>query len=125
MQTSVQSYRDLVAWQKSMKFVAHVYRSTRIFPKYELYRLASQLRRSAISVPSNVAEGQGRRSTAEFRQFLGVARGSLLEAETQILLAAELGYLKLDESEDLLRESSEVARIINGLLNSLVGDHRN
>jgi len=108
-----------------MKFVAHVYRSTRIFPKYELYRLASQLRRSAISVPSNVAEGQGRRSTAEFRQFLGVARGSLLEAETQILLAAELGYLKLDESEDLLRESSEVARIINGLLNSLVGDHRN
>ncbi len=125
MPTTVQSYRQLIAWQKSMKFVADIYRVTRKFPKWELYGLVSQLRRASISVPSNVAEGQGRRSTGEFKHFLGIARGSLLETETQILLALELEYLSLGESERLLAESAEVGRIINGLINSLDGDHRN
>ncbi len=125
MHTTVQSYRELVAWQKSMKFVAEAYRLTTKFPTHELYGLVSQLRRSAISIPSNIAEGQGRRSTGEFRHFLGIARGSLLEVETQILLAAELGYVEAAESESLLRKSAEVGRILNGLMNALEGDHRN
>ncbi len=125
MPTTVQSYRQLIAWQKSMRFVADVYRVTRKFPKWELYGLVSQLRRASISVPSNVAEGQGMRSTGEFKHFLGIARGSLLETETQVLLALELQYLSPEDSERLLAESAGVGRIINGLINSLGGDHRN
>ena len=86
----VQSYRDLVVWKKSMAMVVDIYRSTQKFPKTETYGLMSQMRRAAISVPSNIAEGQARLSTGEFRQFLGNARGSLTEVETQVLLALDL-----------------------------------
>jgi four helix bundle protein len=86
----VRSYRDLVVWQKSMALVINVYRCTQAFPKAEKYGLAAQSRRAAVSVPSNIAEGQGRISTGEFKQFLGHARGSLLEIETQISIAQEL-----------------------------------
>lgn len=102
-----------------MAFVLDVYRSTQAFPRAETYGLTSQSRRAAVSVPSNIAEGQARLSTGEFKQFLGHARGSLVEVETQLLLAQELGYLRLDESETLLRSAAEVGRILNGLLNSL------
>ena len=102
-----------------MALVLDVYRSTQAFPKAESYGLVSQLRRAAVSVPSNIAEGQARLSTGEFRQFLGNARGSLVEVETQILIAQELGYLERDESERLLSVAAEVGRILNGLLNSL------
>ena len=81
--------------------------------------LVSQLRRAAVSVPSNIAEGQARLSTGEFKQFLGNARGSLMEVETQILIARELGYLEHDESENLLARAAEVGRILNGLLSAL------
>jgi len=120
----VQSYRELIAWQKAMDFAAEVYRVTRRFPKEELYGVTSQLRRAAISVPSNIAEGQGRQTTGEFRQFLGHARGSLLETETQILLSERLEYLGHETTEGLLKQSAEVGRILNGLLNSLKGSHR-
>jgi four helix bundle protein len=116
----VQSYRDLVVWKKSMTLVLDVYRSTQAFPKPETYGLVAQLRRAAVSVPSNIAEGQARLSTAEFKQSLGHARGSLMEVETQILISQELGYLEHDQSEKLLSASAEVGRILNGLLNSLV-----
>jgi len=116
---TVQSYRDLIAWQKSMALVADVYRCTQAFPKCEMYGLTSQLRRAAVSVPSNIAEGQGRLSTGEFKQFLGHARGSLLEAETQISIARELGYLEREDSERLLHKSGEVGRVLNGLMASL------
>jgi four helix bundle protein len=116
----VQSYRDLVVWKKSMTLVLDVYRSTQAFPKPETYGLVAQLRRAAVSVPSNIAEGQARLSTAEFKQSLGHARGSLMEVETQILISQELGYLERDQSEKLLSASAEVGRILNGLLNSLV-----
>jgi four helix bundle protein len=102
-----------------MALVLDVYRSTQAFPRTETYGLVSQLRRAAVSVPSNIAEGQARLSTGEFRQFLGNARGSLVEVETQVLLARELGYLKCDESESLLGAAAEVGRILNGLLKSL------
>ncbi len=115
----VQSYRDLVAWKKAMALVLNVYRSTQTFPRAETYGLTSQLRRAAVSVPSNIAEGQARLSTGEFKHFLGLARGSLVEVETQILIATELGYLARDDSESLLDLSAEVGRILNGLLKSL------
>jgi four helix bundle protein len=115
----VQSYRDLIVWKKSMALVLDVYRSTQGFPRTETYGLVSQLRRAAVSIPSNIAEGQARLSTGEFRQFLGNARGSLMEVETQVLLAFELGYLERDESDRLLGAAVEVGRILNGLLNSL------
>jgi four helix bundle protein len=115
----VRSYRDLLVWKKSMSLVMDVYRSTRSFPGTETYGLISQLRRAVVSVPSNIAEGQGRLSTGEFKHFLGQARGSLMEVETQILIAQELGYLAPNDSEDLLGVAGEVGRILNGLLNSL------
>ena len=102
-----------------MNFVLTVYRSTQSFPKTETYGLTAQLRRAAVSVPSNIAEGQARRSTGEFRQFLGNARGSLVEVETQVLIARELGYLVENESDKLLADATEVGRLLNGLVNSL------
>jgi four helix bundle protein len=115
----VKSYRDLVVWKKAMALVLQVYRSTQAFPKIETYGLTSQLRRAAVSVPSNIAEGQARLSTGEFRQFLGNAKGSLTEVETQILIAQGLGYLRTEESESLLTDAAEVGWILNGLLSSL------
>ena len=121
---AVRSYRELVAWQKAMDFAAAVYRVTRSFPKEEQYGITSQLRRAAVSIPSNIAEGQGRQTTGEFRQFLGQARGSLLETETQILLSERLQYLEQQAANCLLEQASEVGRILNGLLTSLEGSHR-
>jgi four helix bundle protein len=117
----VRSYRDLVAWKKAMTLVSAVYRCTQVFPKIETYGLMSQLRRAAVSVPSNIAEGQARLSTGEFRHFLGNARGSLMEVETQILIAQGLGYFGREETEALLGETAELGRILNGLLASLPG----
>jgi four helix bundle protein len=115
----VQSYQDLIVWKKSMALVLDVYRCTQAFPKIETYGLISQLRRAAVSVPSNIAEGQARLSTGEFKQFLGSARGSLMEVETQILIARDLGYLNQNQSDCLLSAAAEVGRILNGLLASL------
>lgn len=102
----VQSYRQFIAWQKAMDLAEEVYRATRTFPKEELYGMTSQLRRAVVSIPSNIAEGQGRQSTGEFRQFLGNARGSLLEVESQILLAERLQYLSGPITEELLDHSA-------------------
>jgi four helix bundle protein len=102
-----------------MAFVLDVYRCTQAFPKIETYGLTAQLRRAAVSVPSNIAEGQARLSTGEFKQFLGNARGSLMEVETQILIARDLGYLDQNQSQTLLASAAEVGRILNGLLASL------
>jgi len=115
----VRSYRDLVVWQKSMALVTEVYRHTERFPRAEAFGLTAQLRRAAVSIPSNIAEGQGRLSTGEFKQFLGHARGSLLELETQILIAQELGYLGTAEGHELLEHAAETGRVLNGLLGSL------
>jgi len=95
-------YKDLVAWQKAMKLVVDVYRATREFPSHELYGLANQLRRAAVSVPSNIAEGQARFSHKEFLHSLTIARGSLAEVETQILIARELHYMGVEECAGLL-----------------------
>ena len=113
------SYKDLVAWQKSMDLVTATYRVTAIFPKDELFGLTSQLRRAAVSIPSNIAEGQGRLSEKEFRYFLGQARGSLMEVETQLQIAENLGYLQKEQTAALLQSCAEVGRILNGLLASV------
>ncbi|MBM3993465.1 MAG: four helix bundle protein [Planctomycetes bacterium] len=112
-----QSYKDLIAWQKAIKLATDVYRLTHAFPKEEMYGLCSQIRRSAVSVPSNSAEGQDRLSRGEFRQFLGMARGSLHELETQLISARDLGYV--DTTNPIFEQLNEVARILNGLLSSL------
>jgi four helix bundle protein len=115
----IKSYRDLHAWQRAMDFVTAVYQATAKFPRDEIYGLTSQLRRSAVSVPSNIAEGHGRQSTRDFINFLSIAYGSLNEAQTQIVIAHRLGYLTADETQSLESLSQEVGRLINGLTRSL------
>ena len=115
----VQSYRDLVAWNKAMELVTEIYRVTHTFPKEELFGLISQLRRAAVSIPSNIAEGKGRLSKGEFWQFLGIARGSLTELETQILIAQNLSYLDKSEVKRLLTMVEEVGKVLNGLISAV------
>jgi four helix bundle protein len=112
-----QSYKDLIVWQKAISMVTEVYRLTATFPKEERYGLTSQVRRSAVSIPSNIAEGQGRLSRGEFRQFLGISKGSLHELDTQLIIARELAYI--DTNNPVFQQISEVGRLLNGLLNSL------
>ncbi|MBM3837522.1 MAG: four helix bundle protein [Verrucomicrobia bacterium] len=112
-------YRDLIAWQKGIDLVVAVYEATNQFPQREIYGLTSQVRRAAVSVPSNIAEGQGRRTPNEFVRGLRVAHGSLLESETQLIIAQRLGYLDNSQTESLLARTSEVGRVVNGLINSI------
>jgi four helix bundle protein len=116
---AVKHYKELIAWQKAMDFVELIYRAAQRFPKEEMFGLTSQVRRASVSVPSNIAEGQGRRTTNEFGHFPSVARDSLQEAETQILLAERLGYLDGACGGGLLDAGNEVSRLINGLMNAL------
>jgi four helix bundle protein len=116
---TIRNYADLAAWQKAMDLAEAVYRVTAGFPKEELYGLRGQLRKAATSVPSNIAEGQGRRSDGAFAHHLSIAHGSLREVETQVLLAGRFGYLDQDQSKRLLEQAAEVGRLISGLANSL------
>ncbi len=113
------SYRNLIAWQKAMALAKSTYRATESLPRREAYGLADQMRRAAVSVASNIAEGYGRLSDAQFWQFLGNARGSLCELQTQVELAADLGYFDKEIGRQLMEQSAEVARIMNGLIASL------
>jgi four helix bundle protein len=116
---AAQSFRDLVVWQRAMQLTVAVYRLTQNFPHEEQYGLTSQIRRSAVSIPSNIAEGQGRLSVGEFKQFLGIARGSNFEVQTQLEIARALNFgssASIDEAEGL---SHEVGKMIYGLLESI------
>ena len=112
-----ESYRDLIAWQKAMDLTLATYRATSTFPKDEKYGLTSQMRRAAVSVPSNIAEGKGRHSTKELVQFLYRARGSLLELQTQVSIARELNYLDIAAFRNLNAQADEIGRVLNGLIN--------
>jgi four helix bundle protein len=114
-----ETYRDLKVWRRAMDLVVDVYRCTATFPKTEVYGLTSQMRRSAVSVPSNIAEGKGRFSRKELVQFLFRARGSLLELETQITIGQELGYLELEDGKRLINLVAEVGRMLNSMVNTL------
>lgn len=116
---TVRSYKDLIAWQKALDLTTAIYVATRRFPKEETFGLASQLRRAAVSIPSNIAEGQSRYSAKEFGHFLTIALGSLNEAETQLLIAQKLGYLTPETVAILLKDASEVGKIIQGLAAAL------
>ena len=113
------SYRDLVAWQKGIDLCEIIYRTSARFPREEIYGLTSQIRRAAVSVPSNIAEGAGRFTRGEFIQSVGYARGSLLEVETQLIVAQRLGYLDASAADELLQLTNEIGRISNGLIRSL------
>lgn len=111
----VQSYRDLIVWQKSMDLVERVYRMTGVFPNDEMYGLSSQVRRAAVSIPSNIAEGQARKSTAEFLHFLSIAQGSRAEVETQTLIAQRLGYVTQSQITEIISLLEEISKMINTL----------
>jgi four helix bundle protein len=113
------SYKDLIAWQKSMDLVVWIYQIMKAFPPGEVYGLTSQLRRAAISIPSNIAEGQGRNSVKEFQHFLSISYGSLQETETQIMIACRLQFIDASQEKEAIDRCSEVGRLINGLANSL------
>jgi four helix bundle protein len=115
--SGVQSFRDLHVWQKSMELTVAVYRITASFPREEVFGLTSQLRRAAISIPSNIAEGQGRLNTREFRQFLGIARGSNCELQTQLEIARRL---RLGDSE-LLSNAENLSHEIGKMIFAILG----
>ena len=117
--SEIKSHRDLIAWQKAMDLVVETYKVSRDFPKEELYGLTSQMRRAAVSVPANIAEGQGRRLSGEFIHFLGTARGSLLELETHLEIALRLGYIEQKKYQLAQDQIQEVGRILNGLLRTI------
>jgi four helix bundle protein len=113
------TYRDLLVWQKAKVLTVQIYSATEQFPRGELYGLTSQIRRAAVSVTSNVAEGQGRLTRGEFLHFLGQARGSLLELDTQLAIACDLHYLKSEAYAALDEEIYQVLGLLNRLIESL------
>lgn len=115
----VTHYKDLIVWQKAMDLVCLIYEITKAFPKEELYGLTSQIRRAAVSVPSNIAEGQGRKSTAEFRHFLSIARGSLAEVETQLIIAVRLNYLGKSQFQEIMDIHEEVSKMVFAILKTV------
>ncbi|OIP26336.1 MAG: four helix bundle protein [Dehalococcoidia bacterium CG2_30_46_19] len=115
----MKTYRDLQIWQKSMTLVTEVYKISKGFPKDEAYGLTSQIRRCAISIPSNIAEGYGRNSTNEYIHFLRIATGSLYELQTQIEICMNLDYLNRGEFDKLYELSREIERMISSLAGKL------
>jgi four helix bundle protein len=114
-------YRDLEIWKRSFKMTIDIYNATKTFPKEEIYGLRSQIRRSAVSVPSNIAEGAGRKGNNEFLQFLSIAYGSLCELETQVLIAKELNYMNVEIAENLETEIGQIQKMSYALMKKLSG----
>lgn len=112
----MKTHKDLEVWQKAIAFVTDVYNQTGNFPKEEMYGLVSQLRRSAVSIPSNIAEGGARQSNKEFIQFLYVALGSLMELDTQLIIAKNLNFLSDENLNDLQTKGDEIGKMLNGLI---------
>jgi len=121
----LKNYKELKVWQKAYQFCLGIYEITRRFPKEEKYGLTSQIRRSAISIPSNIAEGYGRKTTGEYIQALYISYGSLCELETQILLASDLDYIGAEKIEIFQKEMGDVERMLKGLIKSLENKHSN
>jgi len=115
----MKSYKELEAWKRSRLLVKTIYQATKSFPSGEKFELVGQMRRSAISAPSNIAEGFGRNTTKDTIQFLHIARGSLYELETQLLLCFDLGYIPEKTSSELCLEVNEICKILNGLITYL------
>ncbi len=119
MTTPIRSFEDLIVWQKSVDMCQTIYEVSAQFPSDERFGLVSQIRRSAVSIPSNIAEGYGRGTPAEYSRFLRVARGSLYEVETQLIIAARLGFIPADRFKEIRELTKECGRILAGLLRSI------
>ena len=120
----VKSYEDLMVWQEAVRLVKQVYQATAPFPAEERYGLTSQMRRAAVSVPSNIAEGQARETRGEFIHFLGQARGSLAELDTQAILSLQMGFLPEHSANELRKRIVRVGKLLNGLRRSLTLRHQ-
>ncbi|MGD9714469.1 MAG: four helix bundle protein [Phycisphaerae bacterium] len=119
----IQSFRDLIAWKKSVALCSRVYEATKTFPSDEKFGLTSQLQRASVSVPSNIAEGYARDTTRDYIKFLWIAHGSLAEVETQLVVATNLNYLRPETYEGLLADVHEIGRVLRALIRSLGGSH--
>ncbi|MFH1085295.1 MAG: four helix bundle protein [Chloroflexota bacterium] len=117
--TSLQSYRELIVWQKSVALAEKIYRCSSLLPREETYGMRAQLTRAAVSIPANIAEGQARHGTGEFLHFLGIARGSLAELETLVVLSTRLGFFPPETGESVSSDCAEVGRLLTGLVKSL------
>jgi len=121
--TRVQDYKQLLVWQKAMQLAEQIYQLTRGFPADERFALVAQMRRAAVSVPSNIAEGQARRTTGEFVRFLSHAQGSLAEVDTQLLLSVRLGFCSQSKADPILALIVELRKMLASLRRKLVADH--
>ena len=120
---AITHYRELIVWQKAMNLVTQVYQLSKAFPKEEIYGLTNQIRRAAVSIPSNIAEGQARQSTAEFRNFLSIAQGSLAELETQLQIAVNLNYINTSQVDQVMSLAMEVSKMLTSLRAKLITPH--
>ncbi len=116
---TVRNYQDLIVWQKSLEFTIAIYTSTKLFPKEETYGLISQMRRAAVSISSNIAEGQTRHTVKQFFQFLSIARSSVSELETQIILSYRLNYINENKKKELLASAEEIGKMLSSLMKTL------
>ena len=119
----IQHYRQLVVWQRAMQLVKEIYALTKKLPKEELYGLSNQMQRAAVSIPSNIAEGQARNSTKEFSQFLGIATGSKAELQTQLLICVSIGYFSETDITNAMNMLEEVGKMLYKLQKKLTTDH--
>ena len=115
----IRSFHDLVVWQKSVDFSVKIYEITRNFPREERFGLISQIQRAAVSIPSNIAEGQARNTQKAFANHLNIALGSAAEVETQLTIALKIGYLRQDSHKELITNLTEITKMLYGLLRSL------
>ena len=115
----MKTHKDLTVWQKAMELVMEVYKATKMFPREEIFGLTSQKRRAVVSIPSNIAEGYGRLQQRETENFLSIALGSACELETQLILSKDLGYISLDEVEQLTIEVQNIIKMLAALIKSL------
>lgn len=116
---TINTYRDLLVWQKAMELVSGLYKASHRFPATEIYGLTSQIRRSAISIPSNIAEGYGRRSTGEYKRFLQIAVASLFELQTQIEISFNLKYINKEVFDQQMGKTQELDRMLSSLINKI------
>lgn len=115
----VKTHRDLQIWQKSMTLVTRVYKAVETFPDFEKFGLMSQIRRSSVSIPANIAEGFGRRSKKEFKRFLNISMGSLFELQTELEVSYNLGFLEKDHFDKLYEDTREIERMMSSFISSL------
>lgn len=117
--STIRSFKDLIVWQRSMDLAVRIYRITQKLPASEQFGLTSQLRRASVSIPSNIAEGYGRQSTGNYRQFLSISRGSLMEMETQINICERLKYLAQSDTGDIFKEIIEISKMLTSLISKI------